>query len=106
MTIKTLDVYGTPAPEEVAKLLSRVANCRDEDFAIVAKMLREDHRTLQQGVAGFAISLILAFAQNADDGRVDPRNEFSVGLCVKLREVLKAEGMVKPDGTAYRLPCV
>lgn len=101
------DQYGRPDPKSVADLLSKVANTNAEDFAKISALMLNDHRTLQQGMAGFALLMVNAFAVNADSGYVDGRNEFSAKVCQRLRDVLRDEfSLVKLDGTLYWMPVV
>jgi len=100
------DEWGRPTAEAVAKLLSRVANSNRDEFAEIAALVTNDHRTLQQAIAGFAINLIVAFAENGDAGYVDGRNEFSVQVCQKLRDKLDDLALLDHKGRPYGMPVV
>lgn len=55
-----------------------------------------DHRTLQQNMGRIVIQLIEGWAEDADAGRYDLRNEATVLFAQKVRDQILSEGIGLP----------
>ena len=67
-------------PTEVAKAISRMVNVGSKDnLALLAELLVNDHRTLQQGIMrDLIVPLLKLWSEDFEAGRFDARNEATV----------------------------
>ena len=73
----------------VFNALSDHINNMSEDGTALAQKMATDHPTLQQKYYTFVCKFIKEMAEKK---YTDPRNRFAHDMCVKLYDVLKAEG--------------
>jgi hypothetical protein len=71
-----------PLPTQVAADISRLANSfSEDDLNLVAELLVNEHRTLQQNIMrGLVWPLLVAWSEDFDADRYDARNEATVKL--------------------------
>ena len=84
---------------ELAKDLANAINSFDNGNlaeGFIEELTCRTHRTLQQNAMGLVLQLISKWAEHGDEGVYDLRNEATVQLCQKIKEV---------TDDAY-LPCV
>ena len=88
--------------EEVANSLSKMVNVlggnREAEQAFIDEVTN-DHRTLQQSTGGLFIKVFSAWADQADKGFYDGRNEALVMFAKKLRDE-------NPDAFKYGFPMI
>ena len=86
--------------EKIAENLVNAINDMGHDVApFVDKVVLRTHRTLQQSIFGLVVKLIYKWAEMADTGLYDLRNEYTCTMCAKLRDVLQ-------DGCGDRTPFI
>lgn len=80
-------------PTAVAKDISRLTNVgANNDMAVLAELLLNDHRTLQQGFMRDLIWPVLkGWAEDYESGRYDLRNEATVSLAHQIVATFKDE---------------
>lgn len=75
---------------ELAETLSRFVNRYDSKVAVEAfieEITCRTHRTLQQNIMGLFLQLVDSWAERDAEGQYDLRNEGTVKLATKLKEV-------------------
>ena len=81
--------------KDLAKMLSNYFNTRKNDNELLANLITNDHRTLQQLTFNFMMICISKWAKAYEDGRYDLRNEYT---CKKSYEIMKSLNNEIPRG--------
>lgn len=79
-----------PNAVETAKAISHLVNVSDGSLPVLAEVLANDHRTLQQGFMRELVwPLLKLWAEDYESGRYDLRNEATTSLAHQIVATFK-----------------